>query len=150
MVDGQTFQFTNAGNASGAGRRPTNPAWPRGLLDLTLAHCNRPPAFIMAIYDGNPTPGRYEVPIQFGSQTEGATASLQSPTEESWNAGGVFRGSSGAITISNISSTRVTGSFSFALVQRMMGVIIGVPPPPPTKTVEGTFDLEINDRVACP
>jgi hypothetical protein len=32
----------------------------------------------------------------------------------------------------------------------MMGVIIGVPPPPPTKTVEGTFDLEINDRVACP
>ena len=90
MVDGQVLQFTEVRNASGGFRRPSNPAWPRGLLDIRLGNCSRPPVINMAIYDGNPAPGRYEVPsfqLGAGSRTEGATASLQSPSEEAWNAG---------------------------------------------------------------
>src|SRR5262245_50036038 len=60
--DGQTIQFTEVRNASSAFRRPSNPAWPRGLLDIRLANCSRPPAVVMALYDGNPAPGRYDVP----------------------------------------------------------------------------------------
>ena len=150
-VDGQTLQFTTAGNASGWGRRPPNPAWPRGVLDIRLGNCNRPPFLIMAIYDGNPSPGRYEVPsVQFGSQTEGATASLQSPTE-AWNAGAFHRGSSGSITVSSVSSTRVSGSFSFTMVPGgPLPPVTGPRPPPPTKLIEGTFDLQNNDGVVCP
>ena len=152
MVDGQIIQFSEVGNASGGGRRPPNPAWPGGLLDIRLGNCNQPPVLNMSIYDGNPSPGRYEVPSsQLGSQTEGATASLQYPTE-AWNAGGFYRGSSGSIAVSSISSTRVSGSFSFTLVQRALptGGIVGVLPPPPTKLIEGTFDLVISDRRICP
>jgi len=149
-VDGQTLQFTTAGNASGWGRRPPNPAWPRGLLDLLLSNCGRPPAIVMAIYDGNPSPGRYEVPsVQVGSQTEGATGSLQSPTE-AWNAGAFHRGSSGSITVSSVSATR-SGSFSFTLVPGgPLPPVIGPRPPPPTKLIEGTFDLQNNGGVVCP
>ena len=32
MIDGQRLQFSDAGNASGAFRRPTAPAWPRKLM----------------------------------------------------------------------------------------------------------------------
>jgi hypothetical protein len=67
-----------------------------------------------------------------------------------WLAQQSQRGSSGFIEVSGISATRVSGSFSFTMVQRIVGEVIGVPPPPPTKHIEGTFDVEINDRVVCP
>ena len=103
-VDGQTLQFTTAGNASGWGRRPPNPAWPGGLLDLLLSNCGRPPAIVMAIYRRQPLPWSLQVPtVEVGSQTEGATGSLQSPTE-AWNAGAFHRGSSGSITVSSVSA----------------------------------------------
>jgi hypothetical protein len=38
----------------------------------------------------------------------------------------------------------VSGSFDFTLVPQFGGTN------PPTKRIEGTFDLEINDRVVCP
>ena len=152
-VDGQTLQFTTAGNASGWGRRPPNPAWPRGLLDLLLSNCGRPPAIVMAIYDGNPSPGRYEVPsVQVGSQTEVATGSLQFQSHtEAWNAGAFYRGSSGSITVSSVSSTRLSGSFSFTLVPGgPLPPVIGPRPPSPTKLIEGMFDLQNNGGVVCP
>jgi hypothetical protein len=47
----------------------------------------------------------------------------------------------------------VAGSFSFTLVPRLSlppGGVIGVLPPPPTKSIEGTFDLDATpDRVVC-
>lgn len=143
MIDGQTLQFTTARNASGAFRRPTNPAWPRGLLDLRLSACGGDQAIVMSIYDGNPSPGRYEVgSVPF----EGVlSASWQHRSGEAWYAGPSFRGSSGSITVSSASSTRVSGSFSFTLIPQ-----VGATTPPPTKLLEGTFDLEINDRVVCP
>jgi hypothetical protein len=143
-IDGQPLQFTSARNASKAGRRPPNAAWPRGLMDFGLARCSGGAGVIaISIYEGNPGPGRYEVttvPLEGVFQ-----ASWQPrPAGDSWYAGAVHKGSSGSITLSSISSTRVSGSFDFTLVPQFGGTN------PPTKRIEGTFDLDIIDRVVCP
>jgi hypothetical protein len=53
--------------------------------------------------------------------------------------------------VSSVSSTRISGSFNFTLVPGgPLPPVIGPRPPSPTKLIEGTFDLEINDRVVCP
>ena len=73
-------------------------------MDLRLGNCNQPPGIAMAIYEGNPSPGRYEVPgPQLGSQTDGATGSLQSPNDAGWWAGAFYQGSSGSITVFSFS-----------------------------------------------
>jgi hypothetical protein len=132
MFDGQTMQF---GSGSSAFPRPPNPAWPGGLLDLNLYNCGRPPIVGLAVYDRNPSPGRYEV----GGAVQ-IEASLQSPTEEAWRAGANVAGSSGSLTVSSASATRISGSFAFTLVQRGTGL---------TKDIKGTFDLEITSVDVC-
>ena len=149
-IDGQVVEFSTAGNATGAFRRPPNAAWPRGLMDLSLGNCGRPPSITMAIYDGNPATGRYEVvpfaipPLGGTFPAEVATGRLEWSIEDAWNAGATQRGSSGSITVSSVSATRIAGSYNFTLVLRGNTAV-----PPPTKTVDGTFDLEIRDRVVC-
>jgi hypothetical protein len=82
-----------------------------------------------------PTPGRYEV----GGALQ-IEASLQSQTEEAWRAGASVAGSSGSLTVSSASTTRISGSFAFTLVQRGTGF---------TKNITGTFDLEITSVDVC-
>src|SRR5688572_13909048 len=141
-IDGQTIQFTTARNASGAGRRPTNPSWPRGLLDIRLAASCSGPALSASIYDANPSPGRYEVSVV---PFEGVSLAMWVNSGDQWFAGPTHRGSSGSITVTSISSTRVSGTFSFIMVPRVSlppGGVIGGLPPPATKLLEGTFDLD--------
>jgi hypothetical protein len=147
IADGQTYRFTDAGNASGASRRPTNPAWPHGLVDLSLSNCDGDRAVTMNLYEASPTPGRYDVSSE---ANQGVEARLLFRSGEEWSAGSFARGSSGSITVSSSSPTRISGSYAFVLVQRNTGGGGPVPLPPPTKPIEGTFDLEINDKVRCP
>jgi hypothetical protein len=56
----------------------------------------------------------------------------------------------GSLTVSSSSSGRIAGSFSFLMVQRSnYSGPIAQKPPPVTKLIEGTFDLEFDDRVLC-
>jgi hypothetical protein len=102
MIDGQPMQF---GSGSSAFPRPPNPAWPRGLLDLNLYNCGRPPIFTVAVYDGSPSPGRYEV----GGELQ-IHASLQSPNEGAWEARADVAGSSGGAA-----SPRTRPAFDLAI-----------------------------------
>ncbi len=141
-IDGQTVQFTTVRNASGAGRRPANPAWPRGLLDLRLLASCSGPGLTASIYDANPALGRHEVgSVPF----EGVALAIWVNAGDEWYASPNHRGSSGSITVASISSARISGAFSFTMVPRFPTTA-----PPPTKLLEGTFDLELApDRVVC-
>jgi hypothetical protein len=142
VVDGQTIQFTTARNASGAGRRPTNPAWPRGLLDIRLFASCSGPGLTASIYDANAAPGRYEIGnVPF----EGVMLAIWVNAGEEWFASPNHRGSSGSITVTSVTATRIAGSFSLTLVPRL-----ATGTSPPTKIIEGTFDVEtIAERVVC-
>jgi hypothetical protein len=108
------------GEGSTAFLRPPNPSWPRGLLDLGLYNCGRPPLVGMSVYDRNPL--RVGTTWAGGLQIE---ASLQSPNEEAWRAGSGSVGSSGSLIVSSSSATRISGSYAFTLVQRGTGRLVG-------------------------
>jgi hypothetical protein len=155
-VDGQTAQFDGTGGASSGFRRSPHQFWPNGMLDILLASCAPTGAVWSAsLLPGNPTPGRYDLTsTSLGSggplPTTGVLESTWTdPSGERWEAGATQGGSSGSVTVTTVSTTRISGSFSFRMVPRGSGFLLPHSPPRPTKLVEGNFDVEIHDRVRC-
>jgi hypothetical protein len=155
-VDGQTVQFANDRSANKGFRRPPHQFWPNGLLDITLASCTATSgAFVASLLPGNPTPGRYDLTAtSLGSggplPTTGVLdASWTEPSGEVWRASATHGGSSGSITVTSASTTSISAFFSFRMVPHGSGPLFPGRPAPPTKLVEGTFDVQIDDRMRC-
>ena len=133
-----------------------------GRVDLEIGSCSSAEGIRMSIQAVAfpPPSGIYEVSPDLNTSAAGASATING---QEWSAGWfdmsrhcggnpVFglpactptSPGAGSVTVSSASAEDVSGSYSFTMVQ------FGAPRlTPPTKLVQGTFDLEFRQGVSC-
>jgi hypothetical protein len=139
-VNGQSF--TAASNGRGALRAGVG-------LSVTGAVCGS--GAILSITVPNPSAGTYSVGPGAVTVSWTPDARTGSAANESWSAPGTPRvvgnvlvtGGSGSVTISNVSSDWVSGSFSAEVVASPSNRDTG------SKTLQGNFELSFRERTIC-
>jgi hypothetical protein len=132
-VDGEPFRASS--NGMGALRSDR--------ISINGFDCGRPAGMTIQLLRTEIATGTYVAGADVVAQFYPNAASGNDPANLSWDAGIPGRGGSGSVTVSSISGSRISGTFSFDMVPSQNNPASG------SRSVQGTFDLAFGDNKIC-